>query len=106
MRKFTKSIGIIGGAGPMASAFLYESILNVCQKEYRANDYADFPEILLLSYPFTRGDEEKIRSEIAECLLKLQHANASIFCIASHSFHAFLPSLPNGFIHLVQENLQ
>jgi aspartate racemase len=107
MKKKFKTIGIVGGAGPVASACLYESILRVCQTKYLANDYGDFPEIVLISYPFTRGDGGKIRKEIELCLEKLANAGASLFCIASHSFHGFLPNLPNsGFIHLVEEGLK
>lgn len=107
MAKFLKSIGIVGGAGPMASAFLYASILRICQQKYNANDYAEFPEILLVSYPFTRGDKEKIRTEIAKCFSKLKKAGASLFSVASHSFHGFLPTTPKrGFINLVTESLK
>ena len=103
-RSWYKTIGIIGGAGPMASAFLYTSILEICQKQYSANDYNEFPEIVLVSYPFTRGNEEKIREEISLCLSKLKTAGASLFCIASNSFHGFLPELPKaGFVNLVTE---
>lgn len=104
--KFSKSIGIIGGAGPVASAFLYSSILRVCQQEYNSNDYAEFPEIILVSYPFTRGDTKKIRAEIGKCFSKLRKAGASLFCIACHSFHGFLSSPPSGFVSLVKESLK
>lgn len=107
MANFSKSIGIVGGAGPMASAFLYTSILRICQQEYQANDYADFPEILLVSFPFTRGDKKKLSIEIAQCFSKLSNAGASLFCIASHSFHGFLPALPKrGFVSLVAESVK
>ena len=107
MASFSKAIGIIGGAGPIASAFLYTSILEICQKQYDANDYNEFPEIVLISYPFTRGDEEKIRKEIFLCLSKLKAAGASLFCIASNSFHGYLPDLPkSGFVNLVEESLE
>ena len=107
MASFSKTIGIVGGAGPMASAFLYTSILEICQKQYNANDYNEFPEIVLLSYPFTRGNEEKIRKEISLCLSKLKNAGASLFCIASNSLHGFLPDLPKfGFVNLVAEGLK
>jgi len=107
MTSFLRTIGIVGGAGPMASAFLYTSILEICQKQYNANDYNEFPEIVLVSYPFTRGNEGKIQEEISLCLSKLKTAGASLFCIASNSFHGFLPELPKtGFVNLVTESLK
>lgn len=106
-RGFSKTIGIIGGAGPMASAFLYSSILRVCQTVYNANDYSDFPEIVLISHPFTRGNKEAIQRDLAACLSRLTSAGAHYICIASHSFHGLLPKdpLPQGFINLVDEGL-
>ncbi|MGE5196571.1 MAG: hypothetical protein ACM3JI_04515 [Anaerolineae bacterium] len=106
MVKFTKSIGIIGGAGPVASAFLYTTILRICQTKFHAHDYSDFPEIILISHPFIRGAEEKICSAIAGCFSRLSAAGASLYCIASHSFHGYLPLLPEkGFINLIEERL-
>ncbi|HEY2810106.1 MAG TPA: aspartate/glutamate racemase family protein [Rhabdochlamydiaceae bacterium] len=107
MGSFSKTIGIVGGAGPMASAFLYTTILEICQKQYKANDYDEFPEIVLVSYPFNRGNEETIREEISLCLSKLKTAGADLFCIASHSLHGFLPELPKvGFMNLVTEGIK
>lgn len=105
--KFSKVIGIIGGAGPMASAFLYSSIIELCQKQYGSNDYHEFPEIILESYPFVRGDGEQIRKDIALCIKKLKSAGADLFCIASNSFHAFLPDVSSiSFVNLITESLQ
>lgn len=104
--KFHKTIGIVGGAGPVASAFLYNTILEVCQKQYKANDYKDFPQIILVSYPFTRGDKERIREEISLCETKLKQAGASFWCIASNTFHGFLPEIDLPFVNLVFEGLR
>ena len=89
----------------MASAFLYSSIVSLCQKLYSANDYNEFPEITLISYPFTRGKKEVIQQELLKRFSRL--TNADYVCIASHSFHGFLPDgpLPHGFISLVDEGL-
>ncbi|MBS3904142.1 MAG: aspartate/glutamate racemase family protein [Simkania sp.] len=105
--RFTKSIGIVGGAGPMASSFLYRTILEICQHRYEANDYNEFPEIILLSYPFTRGDAEIIKEEISLAFLRLKIAGAKVFCVASHSFHGYLPDITNmHFVDLIGETLK
>lgn len=105
--RFSRAIGIVGGAGPVASALLYNTIIEICQKEYGANDYNEFPEIILESYPFTRGDREKIRHDISLCFKKLKSAGAELFSIASNSFHGFLPDVSSfAFVNLVQEGLQ
>ncbi len=103
--KFTKAIGIIGGAGAAASAYLYSTILEVCQKKFGAADYGDFPEIVLVSFPFTRGNKRKIQEEISLCVEKLKKAGASFCCVASHSFHGFLPEIKMPFVNLVEEAL-
>lgn len=104
--QFSKPIGIVGGAGPMASIFLCQTIIEICQKEYGCNDYSDFPEIILESYPFIRGDREKIRHDIALCFSKLQKAGAKLFSIASNSFHGFLPDTTSvAFVNLVLESV-
>jgi aspartate racemase len=107
MTKFSKAIGIVGGAGPMASCFLYKRLIELCQEQFGANDYNEFPEIILESYPFIRGNKERLTHDIALCLKKLQSAGAALFCVASHSFHGFLPNLSSiEFVHLVNETLQ
>lgn len=91
----------------MASAFLYNTIIELCQKQYGANDYDEFPEIIIESYPFTRDDSEKIRHDIALCFTKLKSAGAELFSIASNSFHGFLPDVSSiEFVNLVLESLK
>jgi len=91
----------------MASAFLYSTIIEICQKQYGSNDYNEFPEIILESYPFIRGEVEKIRQDIFLCFSKLKNAGADLFCIASNSFHGYLPDISSiAFVNLVSESLQ
>lgn len=103
---FTKTIGIVGGAGPMASAFLYSSILRTCQRLYKSNDYHEFPEIVLISHPFQREFKQKIPLELSMCFGRIEQCGAKVICIASHSFHGLLPKiLPSGFVNLVDVGL-
>ncbi|MFZ4099914.1 MAG: aspartate/glutamate racemase family protein [Chlamydiia bacterium] len=104
--RFRKTIGIVGGAGPMASAYLYQTILRVCQKEYDSNDYNEFPQIVLISYPFARGNPDKIQSDLADCVKKLQQAQAGVVGLACNSFHGHLPDLSGvEFVHLIHESI-
>ena len=42
-----KSIGIIGGAGPMAGSVVIKKIITICQKEYVCRDDSDFNKFSL-----------------------------------------------------------
>ena len=88
MSKFLK-IGVIGGAGPMASVFLCQKIFSLCQKHYNSCDYSDFPEVVLISYPFTRGDAYLIQKDLQDLEKRLLNEGVDVFCIASHSFHGY-----------------
>lgn len=106
-KSFPRAIGIVGGAGPMASAFLYTTIIELCQKIYGANDYNEFPEIILESYPFVRGDRKKIQEDISLCFSKLKNAGAALFSLASNSFHGYLPDVTTlAFVNLIIESLK
>ena len=48
------TIGIIGGAGPMAGAIVMENIIEICQKKYLCRHDYDFPKIILVSVPFAQ----------------------------------------------------
>jgi aspartate/glutamate racemase len=88
MSKFLK-IGVIGGAGPMASVFLCQKIFSLCQKNYNSCDYSDFPEVVLISYPFKRGDAYLIQKDLQDLEKRLLIEVVDVFCIASHSFHGY-----------------
>jgi aspartate racemase len=89
-----KKIGIIGGAGPLASALLYESLV------YEAG--AKVPEIFLINYPFTRGltleegarNGHKNKEEILYCIDALQRLGADIALLACNTLHLILKEIP------------
>jgi aspartate racemase len=90
-----KSIGIVGGAGPLAGAALLDRIL--CLSSSRCGCYkdADFPKIWLLSFPFsemlTPGmDAAQVRQELSQCLCQLRQNGAAVLAIACNTLHAFL----------------
>ncbi len=90
-----KSIGIIGGAGPLAGAFLLKRILSLSGKVYGCYRDADFPQVFLISFPFSEMlspnmDIAKLRKELSGCLEQLRKNGASVLAIACNTLHAFL----------------
>jgi len=99
------SIGIIGGAGPMAGVMLLQRIFTLAGSQYGCFRDADFPEVQLLSFPFSEmlteeRDEAKVRAELSVCLKRLQSSGATVLAIACNTLHAFLDEIPDGLIHL------
>lgn len=90
-----KSIGIVGGAGPLAGVFLLERILSLSNKKYGCYRDSDFPKIFLISFPFSEMlspivNTAKLREELSDCLNQLRNNGASVLAIACNTLHAFL----------------
>ena len=56
-----KTIGVLGGMGPEASADLFQRMLSICQQEFGAVQDTDYPSMLIASFPLTGFDETGIR---------------------------------------------
>lgn len=90
-----KKIGIIGGAGPLASALLYETLIYESYSLGRK-----VPEIVLLNFPFTRGlsleegliNKQKIQSELNYCVQFLANSGVELAILACNTLHLFLKS--------------
>lgn len=99
-----KSIGILGGAGPLAGAYLLERVVSLASSEYNCVKDADFPEIVTLSYPFSDMlspaiDACQIQNELSRCLKRLEANGAHVLAIACNTLHAFLKE---EFLSLIQ----
>lgn len=74
-----KTIGIIGGAGPMASCVLNQYLVDICQRQFACTEDQDFPLIINYSYPFgpmieaaqAQANSERILKELAFCIAEL-----------------------------------
>jgi aspartate racemase len=102
-----KSIGLIGGAGPLAGAYLLERILALSSKKFGAYRDADFPKIVLISFPFSEMliegfDAAKVRSELKECLALLRQNGAAVLAIACNTLHGFLEKEEDDMVHLIR----
>ena len=104
-------IGIIGGAGPLASALLYQLILEEHYRRTRRGQQCPLPEIVLLNHVFMRGltlDESTanrfhLASELKDCIGLLRKVGATRIGIACNTLHSFLPqAVCEDLIHLPQ----
>ncbi len=90
-----KTIGILGGAGPLAGAALLDRVLRLSQVMYGCNKDADFPKVILISFPFSEMltgdiDIENVRKELKDSLRELRQNGAAVLGIACNTLHAFL----------------
>ncbi len=99
-----KTIGIIGGAGPMAGALLVKKIIEYCQRSYGCiNDY-DYPKIILFSYPFSEmlkpntklQNNTIIVEQLKYALDFLNKCQANYIGIACNTLHGFLDTSENS----------
>lgn len=104
-----KSIGIVGGAGPLAGAFLLERVLSLSGSKYGCYKDAEFPKVFLISFPFSEMlssemNVVQLRKELSECLHQLRKNGASVLAIACNTLHAFLNEAEDltDLIHLPQ----
>ena len=82
-------IGIIGGAGPLASALLYESLVRESYSQGRK-----VPEILLLNYPFVRGNTEAtLLTQLGTCIDTLVENGCKASILACNTMHLLLQRL-------------
>lgn len=105
-----KKIGIIGGAGPLASALLYETLVKECYLLRKI-----VPEIVLISYPFTRGltlqeseNHRILKHELTQAIASLHQHGVGIALLACNTLHMYLEEIPSSlsFMPLPQAVLQ
>lgn len=81
-----RTIGILGGMGPEATAELYLRIIRLFQRESGAVLDEDFPEILIISLPLpdvvkTHADDVRIRTMLVGAAQRLVAAGAELIAI-------------------------
>lgn len=97
-----KKLGVIGGAGPLASALFYETLVYEC---YEMD--LTMPEILLVNYPFLRGLKKKeheknhvyLMKSLKSCMENLERADVDMGILICNTLHLTLfkiksPSIP------------
>jgi aspartate racemase len=107
-----KKIGIIGGAGPMASCQLYKMIIKECQAKYGCKEDVDFPEMIIINYPFAKminaefisKNKEKLVQQLQKCFDEIDSCGGEVVGIACNTLHTLLEDIEfsrKNFIHIV-----
>lgn len=110
--KKKNTIGIIGGMGPSASGYLYNTINSLAISEFGAKENHDFPETILYSVPvpdfISSGKNMKIASLMLKSTIKkMNNFSLTVMGIACNTAHILLPKLQRvsqtKFISMVDE---
>ncbi|MFH0805146.1 MAG: aspartate/glutamate racemase family protein [Patescibacteria group bacterium] len=95
----TNTIGILGGMGPGAGAFMLQTTINLAQTEFQAVQDTDYPPILLYSLPLHGFNETGITDgplvlqQLTVGLQVLAGGGASVIAMACNSVHVFFHQL-------------
>lgn len=95
MKKRFKTIGILGGIGPSASANMYVRIINYMQQNYDAWDDADFPKVMVYSTALSGFDENGIENpslvaaDLVRAVKKLEAMGSDLIVVACNTVHHF-----------------
>ncbi len=107
-----KAIGVLGGMGPEASAYMYSMLIRLSIEKFGAINNDNFPEIILYSIPvpdFISSEEEKEKAlsmliERTKDLNKLNISNLAIACNTAHLLLHKLQSVSKiPFVSMIDE---
>jgi len=97
-----KTIGVLGGMGPEASANLYSKIIKYSQHAYGAVQDSDYPPIILYSLPLEGFDETGIadamlvRRQLIAGVKRLESAGCDLIIIACNTVHVYYEEMQSA----------
>ena len=90
-----KTIGILGGMGPEASANLYSKMIKYSQHKYNAVQDSDYPPIIIYSLPLSGFDEtgiankKLVKKQLVDGVKRLESAGCELIIIGCNTVHIF-----------------
>lgn len=93
-----KKIGILGGVGPQATAYIYQSIIKQANGSHGAVDNDDYPYIVVASVPVPDFISNKTNIPAAKEMLVdaakgLVASGCEVLCIGSNTVHILLDDI-------------
>ncbi|MFA5352440.1 MAG: amino acid racemase, partial [Candidatus Gracilibacteria bacterium] len=102
MSKQYKTIGVLGGMGPAASAVLYQELIKYAQLKYNATQDTDYPPIIIYSLPMEGFDEtgiadaKLVKQQLIAGVKKLEAAGCDLIIIACNTVHLFYKEMQSA----------
>jgi len=96
-----KTIGILGGMGPEATADLYLRIIRSFQKEYGAVYDADFPEIIIVNLPIPDvvenvNEKDEIKEMLIQGVKKLEKVGADFIAVPCNTVTYYINEMQSA----------
>ena len=90
-----KTIGILGGMGPEATAEFYRRIISICQKDYGAKYDSDFPSIFIYNLPlpdivYNAVETDCIISLLKDGIGKLKYVGCDLIAVPCNTVFYFI----------------
>ncbi|MEY2671668.1 MAG: hypothetical protein RL687_85 [Candidatus Parcubacteria bacterium] len=95
IKKPTKKIGILGGAGPAATADFFNDVVRISQINYNAEQDTEFPEVILYNMPMEGfnetgfADPELVKEQLISGVQKIESWGADFIVLPCNTVHHF-----------------
>lgn len=113
MKHDFRTIGILGGIGPSASANMYVRIIEYMQQHYNAWDDADFPKVMVHSTSLSGfdeygiADEDLVVADLIQGVKKLEDMGSELIIVACNTVHYFDKQMEAAItvplVHMINE---
>lgn len=113
MKNTYRTIGILGGIGPSASANMYVRVIEYMQQAYDAWDDADFPKVMVYSTSLAGFDEngiddqELVLADLVKAVKKLESMGSDLIVVACNTVHYFDEQMEAAIaiplVHMIKE---
>lgn len=107
-----KTIGVLGGMGPEATAEFYRRIIGICQRDYGATYDSDFPPMFIYNLPLpdiveNGGDGECITKLLKDGIDKLESAGCDLVAVPCNTAVYFINGVCQKIptLNIIEETL-
>lgn len=93
-----KKIGILGGVGPQATAFIYQSVMKQATENHGAVNNNDYPYVVVASVPVPdfisdKSNISEAKDMLVDAAKGLTCAGCDMLCIGSNTVHILLEEI-------------